>query len=185
MNTKVLYELTAEAYDNAKVHGFYPGTYDDSDYLAAIHEELSEAFRCWNKHEPWYKLSPKPDGIYFELADAVIRLLSYCGYKGLTLYEYDFSTDRPYTESDLTDMIMLSHGEISQYYEALLNDVDEDEYVQALFVKCAELTLSRFVARIEAFIDEATDSVLSLGELIATKMEYNRTREMKHGGNNV
>jgi hypothetical protein len=41
------------------------------------------------------------------------------------------------------------------------------------------------VARIEAFIDEATDSVLSLGELIATKMEYNRTREMKHGGNNV
>lgn len=184
MDTKILYELTLEAYDNAKAHGFYPGTYDDSDYLAAIHEELSEAFRCWNKHQPWYKLEPKPDGIYFELADAVIRLLSYCGYKGLTLSEYDFNTDRPYTESDLTDMIMLSHGEISQYYEALSNDAD-DEYSQKLFEKCAELTLSRFVARIEAFIDEASDGVFSLSELISIKMDYNRTREMKHGGNNV
>lgn len=33
----------------------------------------------------WYHLSPKPDGIYFELTDAVIRTLSFADIKAMTL----------------------------------------------------------------------------------------------------
>ena len=184
ITSEELRALVYKAYKNAKNKGFFSEGYKDTDYLAAIHDELSEAFKCWNKHLGWYTETPKPDGIYFELTDAVIRVLSYSGYKGFDLQHYNMETDRPYTTDDLTDLIVASHAELSQYYDLLVRDC-YDDYSEQLFIKCAVRILSRFIARIELFISEASDDVYSLYDLIIKKLEYNATRSEKHGGNEV
>jgi hypothetical protein len=174
-----------DAYFIARSKGFYTEDRDDIEYLAAIHEELSEAFQCWNKHKGWLVSSPKPDGIYFELTDAVIRMLSFCGYKGIDLVPYSIETDRPYTQDDLCDVIVKSHAELSQYYDAIMKDIPIDSYEEILVQRCASRVLSRFIARIELFIEESSNESLSLEDLITEKLAYNMTREAKHGGNNV
>lgn len=174
-----------DAYFIARSKGFFTDEHEDVEYIAAIHEELSEAFQCWNKGKGWLVVTPKPDGIYYELTDAVIRTLSYCGYKGIDLTEYTIETDRPYIQSDLCDVIVKSHSELSQYYDALMKDIPIDSYEEVLIKRCVSRVLSRFVARIELFISESSNYELSLADLITNKLAYNMTRALKHGGNNV
>lgn len=184
MNTDVLLDYRDLAYKAARSKGFFGDTQDDSAYVVAIHEELSEAFSAWNKHKGWYIEDPKPDGIYFELTDTVIRILSYCGYKGLALSEKSFETDRPYIESDLCDMIAKCHLDIAQYYE-LLNKEARDDFEEELQVICMQNLLSSVIGRIEDFISESSDDKLNLMCLIDKKLAYNMTRGNKHGGNEV
>ena len=184
MTNEFLLEYSRLAYSSAKSKGFFMDKQDDSAYIVAIHEELSEAFRAWNKHEGWYNVDPKPSGVYFELVDAVIRILSYSGYKGLTLVEHVFETDRPYTRDDLCDMIAKCHLEIGQYYEILSREV-RDEFEEALQLTCMQMLLSAVISRIEVFIAETSEYTLDLEELITTKLAYNATRGVKHGGNEV
>ena len=172
------------AYENARAKGFFKDNQDDSAYVVAIHEELSEAFCDWNKHHGWYSEEPKPCGVYFELTDAVIRILSYSGYKGLTLHEVTIETDRPYFKSDLCDMIAKCHLDLAQYYE-LLNKETRDEFEEELQIICMQNLLSSFISRVEEFIDESSDGEYDLLQLIITKLSYNRTRDMKHGGHEV
>ena len=182
MIDNVLNYYRDQAYRNARMKGFFADNQPDAAYVVAIHEELSEAFSDWNKHKGWIQIEPKPSGIYFELVDAVIRILSYCGYKGLELHEVEIETDRPYLESDLCDMIAKCHIDLGQYYE-LLNLDARDEFEEQLQISCMENLLSNCIARIEDFICETSD--LDLASLINVKLEYNATREIKHGGNEV
>lgn len=183
MTEELLNEYIERAYTNAKAKGFFTDNQDDAAYVVAIHEELSEAFSDWNKHRGWLVQNPKPGGVYFELTDAVIRVFSYCGYKGLTLHETILETDRPYLQDDLCDMIAKCHLDLAQYYE-LLNREARDEFEAYLQENCMQNLLSNFIARIEEFIDESS-SGLSLIELIDAKLDYNLTRGRKHGGNEV
>lgn len=181
----LLNEYRDKAYLSARSKGFFTDNQDDAAYIVAIHEELSEAFADWNKHRGWLNLDPKPSGIYFELADAVIRVMSYCGYKGLTLHEVNIETDRPYLKTDLCDMIAKCHLDIAQYYE-LLNREARDDFEVELQEVCMQNLLSNFIARIEEFIDEtAEDDACTLQALIDAKLTYNATRGIKHGGNEV
>ena len=182
MEKTTLAQLSAEAYIAAKNKGFFVQKYSDADYIAAIHEELSEAFKDWNKHNGWYTEDPKPSGIYFELTDAVIRVLSFCGYKGISLKHYHFSTDRKYTQDDLCDIICKSHLVLSQSYENMLKDI-YDDYSEMLLYNCIGNLFSEFIARIEKFIENTSE--YDLEELIEIKLKYNSTREKKHGGNEV
>lgn len=182
MTEEILNEYCDRAYQSARVKGFFLDTQNDAAYIVAIHEELSEAFADWNKHRGWLHFEPKPAGIYFELVDAVIRTMSYCGYKGLVLHETIIETDRPYLEDDLCDMIAKCHLDLAQYYE-LLNREARDEFEAELQEACMQNLLSNFVARIEEFITETSD--LNLFDLIDTKLEYNSTRGIKHGGHEV
>lgn len=183
-NTELL-ELSGTAYHTAKSKGFFCDTQPDNAYIAAIHEELSEAFRAWNKHLGWATFDGKPDGVYFELVDAVIRVLSFCGYKGIQLVEYDFETDRPYDKDDICDVIVRSHLAIAQAAELLERDDFIDDFEEELNMKCVSSMLSSFIARIELFIDESTDNKFTLTDLILIKLRYNSSRGMKHGGNEV
>jgi hypothetical protein len=180
-----LVKFTNDAYFIARSKGFYTEDRDDIEYIAAIHEELSEAFQCWNKHKGWLIETPKPDGIYYELTDAVIRTLSFCAYKGIELSAYEIETDRPYTQSDLCDIIIKSHAELSQYYDVIMKDIPIDSYEEVLVQRCASRVLSRFIARIELFIEESSNDELLLENLISTKLAFNMTREVKHGGHQV
>ena len=185
MTTAVLIQLTDTAYHNAKNNGFYCDKQDPLNYVAAIHEELSEAFKCWNKHIGWFIEQPKPDGVFFELTDAVIRTLSYCGYMGIELRQYEIDTDRPYTQGDLIDLILRSHQELSQYYDLINVEYDSDDFRISVRDNLIETIFSRFIARIELFISNVSEDTLSLEDLITAKMKYNLTRTHKHGGNEV
>lgn len=176
--------LTELAYSSAKSKGFFCDNQTDAAYIAAIHEELSEAFRAWNKHEGWLEFEPKPNGVYFELTDAVIRTLSFCGYKGIELEEYSITTDRPYTQDDLCDLINRSHLTLAQAAEQLERDDFIDEYEATIAFKLIARLLSLFVARIELFIEESLDGA-NLCDFIKFKIAYNKTRGVKHGGNEV
>lgn len=184
MTTEDLIYLRDTAYNIAKSKGFFLDEQDDSAYIAAIHEELSEAFQAWNKHLGWYVLMPKPNGIYFELTDAVIRTLSYCGYKGITLKERLLDLTREYTMDDFTDLLLKAHFDISQYYD-LTNKEVRDDYEHNLVFKMMGNILSGFIARIEMFIEQSSNGNYFLSDLIAMKLKYNKTRPDKHGGNNV
>lgn len=183
MIEEILNEYCSKAYTLAHMKGFFADSHDDAPYIVAIHEELSEAFSAWNKRKGWLEYSPKPDGIYFELTDAVIRVLSYCGYKGLTLHESIIETDRPYTTDDLCDMIAKCHLELAQYYE-LLNRESRDEFEAELQLICMQNLLSNFIARIEMFIEQTLEDT-DIVDLIEAKLAYNMTRSIKHGGNKV
>lgn len=185
MEQCTLNNLVDKAYRGAKQNGFYCDIQDPINFVAAIHEELSEAFRCWNKHQGWLTFEPKPDGVYFELTDAVIRMLSYCGHMGIELDMYDIDTDRPYTQSDLIDVILRSHQELSQYYDLINTEYDEDDFRQDIRDNLISGIMSRFIARIELFIAQASEGTLDLQQLIEHKMNYNATRSRKHGGNEV
>lgn len=184
MTNTELSQLTGIAYANAKSKGFFCDKCPDAAYIAAIHEELSEAFKAWNKHEGWINIEPKPSGVYFELTDAVIRAFSFCGYKGIQIREYGISTDRPYTQDDLCDVINRSHLALAQAAEYLERDEFIDDYEEDLNQRCISNLLSLFVARIELFIEESFED-LHLEDLIDIKLAYNKTRGMKHGGNEV
>lgn len=184
MITEVLNEYSELAYTIAHSKGFFSDNRDDSAYIVAIHEELSEAFSAWNKHKGWYAIEPKPDGVYFELTDAVIRILSYSGYKGFSLQEKTLETDRPYMQDDLCDMIAKCHLDIAQYYE-LLNKEARDDFEEQLQLVCMQGLLSTVISRIEDFIVESSNDEFNLCNLIDTKLAYNSKRSMKHGGNEV
>lgn len=184
MTNAELSQLTGIAYANAKAKGFFCSDQSDNAYIAAIHEELSEAFKAWNKHEGWLVFEPKPNGVYFELADAVIRVMSFCAYKGLSLHEYHLETDRPYCQDDLCDVIVRSHLAVAQAAELLERDDFRDEYEAELSLNCVENMLSQFIARLELFIEESCENLV-LEDLIDTKLAYNKTRGIKHGGNEV
>lgn len=185
MTNVELSELIGIAYDTAKSKGFFCDNQSDNAYIAAIHEELSEAFRAWNKRLGWLVMDEKPDGVYFELADAVIRVFSFCGYKGIHLFEYEFETDRPYDKSDLCDVIVRSHLAIAQAAELLERDDFIDDFEEGLNMKCVSSVFSQFIARIELFVEESLDNQHAFVDLIHTKLKYNITRGMKHGGNKV
>lgn len=178
-----LLKFIDKSYQNAKAKGFFCDNQPDAAYIAAIHEELSEAFKAWNKHEGWINIEPKPSGVYFELTDAVIRVMSFCGYKGIQLREYQITTDRPYCQDDLCDLINRSHLALAQAAEQLERDF-VDDYYEELSMECVSNLLSLFVARIELFIEESFENLV-LEDLIDIKLAYNKTRGIKHGGNEV
>lgn len=145
MDNNLFIELRDLAYKQARDKGFFAGDQPEESYITAIHEELSEAFKVLNKSKvkdivdaPWIVYIPtgglnKPDGIYFELTDAVIRLLSYCGFMGYEQVEPDdpFETDRPYDRDDFWQVINASHSTLA-YMNSINVDFDADEIEESI-----------------------------------------------------
>lgn len=93
MRTATIDELQVRAYEYAKGNGFHDEPCEDGTRIALMHTELSEALEhlrdgvdpaeiiyVKDKHG-----RNKPDGVVVELADAVIRIMDFCGIHGAPL----------------------------------------------------------------------------------------------------
>lgn len=92
-------------YENAKAHGFYDQEPTFMERMALVHSEVSEAVEEYRKEgtvtEIWYSGTGKPEGVVVELADAVIRILDFCGRNGLDIEKaieekHAYNVSRPY-----------------------------------------------------------------------------------------
>ncbi len=108
INVRTLNELRDEATRIATEHGFTDAT--PLEEIALIHSELSEALEDIRVGQPmtetYYEnvVGPgplKPCGVPTEMADALIRILDFCGKRGIDIEKaveekMRFNESRPY-----------------------------------------------------------------------------------------
>lgn len=91
-------------YENAKAHGFYDVEPTFLERMALVHSEVSEAVEEFRKGElahAVYYVNGKPEGVPTELADAMIRILDYCGRNRIDIEsaieeKHAYNVGRPY-----------------------------------------------------------------------------------------
>lgn len=75
--------ICEQAYKTAKEKGWHDKPVSFATTIANIHGEVSEAWESYRKDEPelWHGKDGKPEGIYSELADIIIRIGDFVGSK--------------------------------------------------------------------------------------------------------
>lgn len=91
-----------EVHELAKAKGFWTNPRDPLASLMLVVSELSEAAEELRAGSPeFYLQDGKPEGVGVELADAVLRILDFCGYYGIDLekainVKHAFNLTRPH-----------------------------------------------------------------------------------------
>jgi NTP pyrophosphatase (non-canonical NTP hydrolase) len=159
-------ERIAAIHANAVAHGFWePGSEPTfGEYCAFIHEEISEAFSAWRNNEPdEYVVDGKPEGVWVEMADVVIRCADAMGAWNCAFEMPNIHVDpRHYT---FGAYITLLHSIISDMW----NNGDE---------RTMGCQLCVIVEVVYSFADH---NGIDLDAIIDRKCEYNATRPYKHG----
>lgn len=157
-------EKIAAIHANAVAHGFWePGDEPTfGEYCAFIHEEISEAFSAWRNGEPdEYVKDGKPEGVWVELADVVIRCADAMAF---------------YSSPDISDvelstfMVQGSMGEFVNYLHRMVS------YLKELNGLRKDLSNIIWVIYVRA-----TLCGINLDAIIDRKCAYNATRPYKHG----
>ena len=83
-------EAQARAYETAKGKGWHDEERSFGDIASLIHTEVSEAVEAYRSEglEIWYRDDGKPEGVPYELADVVVRVMDWFGSQGLELEEF-------------------------------------------------------------------------------------------------
>ena len=96
-------EWVKRCYDNAEEHGFLVPIRSLGSDLAMVHCEISEALQAYRAEEPYvyYGEDGKPEGVAVELADAIFRIMTICGERGIDLEsvmeeKYQYNLTRPW-----------------------------------------------------------------------------------------
>lgn len=168
-------EKIAAIHANAVAHGFWePGSEPTfGEYCALIHEEISEAFSAWRNGEPdEYVKDGKPEGVWVELADVVIRCADWMGYVEHRAVPF---SDKVY--SKLKDLL----GELEENKFAAYITLLHDMLTTAK--ECVSLSSRHLSLEYLALCIYATADVrnIDLDAIIDRKCEYNATRPYKHG----
>lgn len=171
-------EKIAAIHANAVAHGFWkPGSEPTfGEYCALIHEEISEAFSAWRNNEPdEYVVDGKPEGVWVELADVVIRIGDLFGEIEAELHSdesefikyYNDIRDAVLAEPDLSfaEFSSMLHGFVSKYRADAAEDGAIIELLTAVICIYARAELEN----------------IDLDAIIDRKCAYNATRPYKHG----
>lgn len=170
-------EKIAAIHANAVAHGFWePGEEPTfGEYCALIHEEISEAFSAWRNNEPdEYVVDGKPEGVWVELADVVIRCADLLGVlkQGMepwidSVYPKIVDYMRALDEEKFAEYVSMLHNFVTNAHESasrnLLNVYITIEYIVACIYAMAEARN------------------IDLDAIIDRKCAYNATRPYKHG----
>ena len=93
--------LALICHEEAKKRGFWDGGNNDSERIALMHSELSEALEALRHDNPLDEHCPEFRNLDIELADLLIRVFDYCGGKGIDISaavvaKARFNQTRPY-----------------------------------------------------------------------------------------
>jgi hypothetical protein len=170
-------EKIAAIHANAVAHGFWePGSEPTfGEYCAFIHEEISEAFSSWRNGEPdEYVKDGKPEGVWVELADVVIRIGDLFGRYTVSIIENE------YYETMYGDMVDLTRKIPSGKFAMAISSMHG--LVSKAFAcedgKDAIRWLVNTLMFVYAFADH---NGIDLDAIIDRKCAYNATRPYKHG----
>lgn len=179
-------ELSKRAFENAKAKGFHDKPLTDAHCIMLVACELAEAveadrmgriaklkeyktlfYICEERLRPVLFRMYIKDTIEDELADAVIRLLDYVGYKGMDIPEGYITAEQIKREAE----------EVKEWKEG-------KSFADIIFTSClVNLDSAKEIpeAVIYAIFVVAELYEIDLMWHIEEKMTYNETREMKHG----
>lgn len=156
--------------------------------LALIHSEITEAWEYWSTRDFDTRVSDsgKPDGLFVELADVVIRVgdllgaldIEYSGSWATTREVWDEVIRPPF--GDMPALFVRAHGSVSYALEALRDssEVGVEEALTCLIGQCVQLAKGAA----SLFFGSSPESPDPFTEAVRIKMAYNRTRPHRHGG---
>jgi len=169
-------ELQKEAHNDAKEKGWWEQERSAAEIYALIHSEISEAVECARNGEPpvWYfrgqniegypQNGEKPLGELIELADVVIRILDWSQKRNYTL-----KVSEPFVKDD--EFEGFNHLEVYNYFHETLACKNREDNER--------MHLEYFIGQIWSWcIYKQWD----LWKAVRCKMDYNKTRPIRHGG---
>ena len=77
--------MADEVHGVAVAHGWWKHHPSDGEVLCGIHSEVSEAYEALRIGNPQCKYIPQFTAEESELADVILRIMSYSAYKGLDI----------------------------------------------------------------------------------------------------
>lgn len=176
-----LNEISIKAYEVAKAKGFYDSPFNVGERMMLVVSELGEALEAHRKRrtsnlELFQKLQETQsfvsafeecvkDTIGDELADAVIRLCDFCGYKGITI------TMNPATTETIIDF---------NFGESLLCLTNHLFAIYAAEHKPLQKPLLSLELSFFLLFSIAKTMDIDLPAHITLKIKYNETRPAKH-----
>lgn len=170
-------EKIAAIHANAVAHGFWePGSEPTfGEYCAFIHEEISEAFSAWRNGEPdEYVVDGKPEGVWVELADVVIRIGDLFGRYTVNIIESE-NYKKMYG-----DMLELIRKIPSSKFAIAISSIHE--MVSKAFSCEDAKDVIRWLANTLMCVYALADhNGIDLDAVIDRKCAYNATRPYKHG----
>ena len=176
--------LQKEAHAIAKDHGWWDEERTFGDLIALVHSELSEALEAYReKHiwADWRQLQTypngRPRGVASELADVVIRVADMAEYYGVDLVAVDWEKPRSYWTKHAEEIRQQrTFGEWITACHEVLGRANSQRELGSL---SWQSSLREFVGDVQGM---AAHYGIDLDAAIEAKMEYNRTREYRHGG---
>ena len=176
-----LANLQRESHAIAKAHGWWDEERTFGDLIALVHSELSEALEAyrdygdtdahWQWHDHDGKEVRRPEGVPFELADVVIRVADMAEHYGVDLgnpFDQPVFMERP----TFGDSIAALHYLVSMtfYWHEDVGITRGGSWEQ-----CLRLIVTGVYGMAPRY-------GIDLDAAIEAKMEYNRTRNYRHGG---
>lgn len=181
-----LRQLIDQSYEIAKSKGWWDKPRSIEFLILLMKSEISEALEDYRNgkavNSTWYEedlgngnvaISPtgkpgeKPCGIPSELADVIIRIADFCGYKGMDLIPVaglpNVGFDVALAKADL---------ELAKAYEDLTKNPPAPDWSASL----------HFSAAVQWIINFCLANEVDIGKIIAEKAEFNKTRPARHGG---